>query len=179
MSNIFITSDTHFGHNNIIKFCKEPFTSIEQRDQVLIQNWNKKVGVNDLIYHLGDVTWYNKNKYKQIHQRLNGVKVLIIGNHDRSEIIDVFQDNAEHYLQINALNKKFCLFHFPIRQWNGMFSGSYMLHGHCHGFLGDTVRTCDVGVNNWNFTPASIEQVLERVNNSSVGYTREYKEIQK
>ena len=58
--NIFFTSDTHFGHTNIIKYCKRPFNSLEEHDETLIKNWNNKVGENDIIFHLGDFAFGRK-----------------------------------------------------------------------------------------------------------------------
>lgn len=74
----YFTSDTHFSHTNIIKYCNRPFKSVEEMDEVLIANWNSVVKKTDQVFHLGDFG-YN---YK-IAQRLNGHKHLIWGNHDR------------------------------------------------------------------------------------------------
>jgi calcineurin-like phosphoesterase family protein len=51
---IWFTSDTHFGHNNILKFCKRPWNTVEEMDEALINNWNAVVGTNDIVFHLGD-----------------------------------------------------------------------------------------------------------------------------
>lgn len=51
---IWFTSDTHFGHNNIMKFCQRPWKTVEEMDNALIQNWNSVVGENDIVFHLGD-----------------------------------------------------------------------------------------------------------------------------
>ena len=87
--NIFFTSDHHFGHANIIKF--EPlnrvdarggmFETVEQMDEFLILRWNEVVGVNDLVYHLGDAS-YKRETLRAVLPRLNGRKILICGNHD-------------------------------------------------------------------------------------------------
>ena len=53
--NTFFTSDTHFGHNNIIEYCKRPYTSVEEMDAALEKNWNEVVKPDDLVYHLGDL----------------------------------------------------------------------------------------------------------------------------
>ena len=56
-SNIFFTSDTHFHHDNIIRFCNRPFKDVYHMDEELIKRWNEKVGPDDIIYHLGDFAW--------------------------------------------------------------------------------------------------------------------------
>ena len=56
-SNIFFTSDSHFGHENIIRFCKRPFNSVREMNEELIHRWNSKVRPNDIVFHLGDFCW--------------------------------------------------------------------------------------------------------------------------
>ena len=67
--NIYFTSDLHFGHKNIIRFDNRPFTSVEEMDETLICNWNKKVNNDDLVYILGDISWYNDEKTCEIFDR--------------------------------------------------------------------------------------------------------------
>jgi calcineurin-like phosphoesterase family protein len=63
MKTIWFTSDTHFSHNNIIRYCNRPFSNVEEMDEVLINNWNNKVKQNDDVYHLGDIIFSrDKNK---------------------------------------------------------------------------------------------------------------------
>jgi len=80
---IFAIADTHFGHSNIIKYCNRPFASVEEMDAALIKNWNETVSNNDIVLHLGDVcVGGGKERAKEIISRLNGKKILIMGNHD-------------------------------------------------------------------------------------------------
>lgn len=81
MSKIWFTSDTHWGHFNVIKYCNRPFTSVEEMDETLIENWNKAVGITDTVYHLGDVS-LGLSPVELISPRLNGIKKLVPGNHD-------------------------------------------------------------------------------------------------
>lgn len=78
----FITSDTHFNHANIIKYCNRPFSSVEEMNEALIKNWNEVVSNDDTVLHLGDVALGNKEMAEAIIKRLNGKKILIMGNHD-------------------------------------------------------------------------------------------------
>lgn len=81
MTDIWLVSDTHFSHANIIRYCNRPFSSAEEMDEVMIERWNKVVKPNDKVYHLGDVGLSNRT-LDTILSRLNGKKRLILGNHD-------------------------------------------------------------------------------------------------
>lgn len=67
----FFTSDTHFGHANIIRFCKRPFENVEEMNEALIENWNKVVSDDDTVFHLGEYTIdghdYIKKGYGMAH----------------------------------------------------------------------------------------------------------------
>jgi calcineurin-like phosphoesterase family protein len=79
----FFTSDTHFGHQNIIKYCNRPFDSVDHMNEMLIHNWNSVVHEEDLVFHLGDVALGPWEAWNSILTRLNGTKILVVGNHDR------------------------------------------------------------------------------------------------
>src|SRR5271154_3529851 len=83
MMSIYFTSDLHFGHANIIKYCKRPYNSIGHMDESLIANWNKRVNDNDQIYCLGDFGIGSEEEMQTIFDRLPGTKFLVAGNHDK------------------------------------------------------------------------------------------------
>lgn len=83
MSNVFLTSDLHVNHLNIIKYCDRPFASIEEMDEHMIARWNETVGVDDIVYVLGDYAMGDRKKGLSYLLRMNGTKILINGNHDR------------------------------------------------------------------------------------------------
>lgn len=168
----FFTSDTHFGHANIIKYCNRPFSSVEEMDEQLITNWNSKVTPNDIIYHLGDFAFYPPEKITDLLDRLNGTKVFIPGNHDKNLVkaitntpkLDRFLDNPllEVTLTSDDEKIKFVLCHYAMRVWNGSHWGSIHLYGHSHGSLQEDIesRSMDVGVDTNNYTPYSLEDIL-------------------
>lgn len=80
---IFFTSDTHFGHQNIIKYCDRPFKDTDQMDEAIIANWNAVVSADDTVYHLGDIALGLIDKSLPKVSRLNGYKIAVLGNHDR------------------------------------------------------------------------------------------------
>ena len=133
MANVFVISDTHFGHANICKFLREdgtklrPWDDVSEMDKVLIENWNKVVGINDKVYHLGDV--YINRKAQHILNHLNGDKVLIKGNHD----IFSLENYQPYFRDIRAYHvlDKMILSHIPVHESQLMrFKGN--IHGHLH-----------------------------------------------
>lgn len=87
MANIFIISDTHFGHENIIGYCDRPFKDTMQINMAMRDNWNSTVKPQDIVYHLGDVYmgWNEKQDIGQFLASLNGHKRLVLGNHDNGK----------------------------------------------------------------------------------------------
>lgn len=78
---IFFTSDHHFCHANIIKYCKRPFESVDQMNEEMVRRWNEVVGDEDTVYYLGDFS-LAKQAVELFARRLNGEKHFIMGNHD-------------------------------------------------------------------------------------------------
>jgi len=170
--NIWFTSDQHYKHNNIIKHCHRPFSSLEEMHEVLTDNWNNVVGSSDLVYCLGDffVSWgkQSRSEIDSLLRKLNGNKFLIIGNHDRKEVTQSNLWNQVVYykeLKVDRGSKhrqKIILFHYPIKSWNQIHRGSWMLHGHCHGNLDHPDGLImDVGVDCHNYKPLHIDQVAD------------------
>ena len=174
---IFFTSDTHFNHTNIIKFCKRPFNSAAEQDEELIRRWNEKVDEDGIVFHLGDVGFGNKETISKILHRLNGKIYLIIGNHDWKNIINKHDDRFEDITQqanIKIDTQKIILNHYPFLCYSGTYNReipTWQLFGHVHtspyGYSGlDTPRMqmlfpyqYDVGVDNNDFRPVSYEEV--------------------
>lgn len=164
MPNIFLISDTHFGHKGVCEFlCDDGITKVRpwndpnEMDEVLVDNWNKTVGHKDKIYHLGDVA-INRRCLKTL-SRLNGDKVLIKGNHDifqLKEYIPYFRDiRAYHVLD------RFILSHIPVHEsQKKRFVGN--IHGHFHEkTLPDFWYHC-VSVEQINYTPVSFDTIKEK-----------------
>lgn len=166
---IYFTSDTHFGHANILKYSNRPFKDVKEMDEAIVENWNKTVKQNDEIYHLGDVIF---SKDHSILKRLNGKKTFLYGNHDKNA-----SWNYIYYKELKYKKNLFILSHFPFLTWNKSKYGSIHLHGHCHGTINDlnkSLKRFDVGVDCYNFTPVSIEQIIEESKAKNTIDIREY-----
>ena len=170
---IWFTSDTHFGHANVIKFDNRPFTNIDEHDQGLIKNWNSVVGKGDVVYHLGDVMSHKRNEWfdnrlDEVLGALHGTLILILGNHDLTNppiMKHKRWSKVCHYQEITYLGQKIVLFHYRMVVWNRSHHGSWALHGHSHGSLpvNYQAKTFDVGTMCWDYHPISFDQVAEEM----------------
>lgn len=163
---IYFWSDTHFGHKGLIAHgFRQGFSSIEEHDEALIERYNARVGRNDRVYLLGDISFYNKVKTIELMKRLNGRKFVIWGNHDHSlksavkaEPSIVEQDYQ--YKEIKVGEQRLVLFHFPIESWHGVGGGAWHLHGHSHNNLPmSEMARLDVGVDAFPNAPVSYDEV--------------------
>ena len=168
---LWFTSDTHWGHTNILKFCNRPFEHTHAHDEALIENWNNKVKQSDQVYHLGDVALCAPRKLVDILNRLNGRISFISGNHDKTALRPQCRERFEEILEYKEItiqdqeldNKKqiIILFHYPLLTWNKKNWGSWHLHGHCHHTLPIDRKSArlDVGVDGHNFSPISYQDI--------------------
>ena len=137
----FFTSDLHFCHKNIIAHCKRPFSSLEEMHQYYIEYWNQTISKNDYIFILGDLVFsHSKNAWRTIISKLNGQKILIIGNHDdlKSICYDDFLYTTKHdsfQFDDNGKIKEIFMSHYPCLSWPNQHRGSWHLFGHCHGTM--------------------------------------------
>jgi len=169
MSQIFFTADNHWHHRRILEYCKRPFSTVEEMDEAMIENWNSVVSRNDLVYHLGDFCFGNtKRDFLSCFDRLNGQIILIKGNHDKIawQNRSSFLASYDAYKEVTVRNKCITLCHYSMRVWNKKHHGAWHLYGHSHGTLPDDKYACsiDVGVDCHNFTPISFDQVTEIMN---------------
>jgi calcineurin-like phosphoesterase family protein len=169
--NTWFTSDTHFGHANIIVYCKRPFKDVEEMDAELIRRWNARVQPGDTVYHLGDFALAKGGKKIPAYlERLNGQIHLITGNHDPKQpnALKGFAD-VKAYKEIKVGEQDVILCHYAFRVWNKRHYGSWNLHGHSHGTLKRDfkMKQLDVGVDCWNYAPISFEEVAKEMEKST------------
>jgi calcineurin-like phosphoesterase family protein len=164
---IFFTSDTHFGHKNIIDYCKRPFADVEEMNESMVKQWNEAVKPGDVVYHLGDVAFHS---YECI-ERLNGKIKLVPGNHDHErakKVMHLFDEVLPevHYLRIDK-RYRFALCHYPFESWRREYK--YHLHGHMHGAGRARYNRLDVGVDALkSFAPLCLDEVMERMTENNL-----------
>ena len=153
---LYLTSDCHFGHHNIIKHCDRPFDNVHIMDQVMLDRINETVGVDDTLYILGDFCFRGK-KPIEYRSRIMCQDVHIVwGNHDRrNDYKDDLQGfaTAQEVKEIIYCNQRIFLSHYPHRSWPASHKGSFHCYGHVHSKFNDedklsNRKTLDVGVDN-------------------------------
>ena len=161
----YFTSDTHFGHLNIIKYCKRPFDSVDEMDAILIGHINDIVMPNDILYHLGDVAIRSGN-LAAYRSRIACKNIFVVpGNHDKEkELVRYFTVLPQCYMYENH-GFRMVLCHYAMRVWHHSHHGVGHLFGHSHNGLPSIpgVPSFDVGVDCWNYKPISLQQVQQEM----------------
>lgn len=160
---IYFTSDTHFGHANIIRLCNRPFATIEEMDEGLIARWNETVSEDDIVYHLGDFSYRSAAGADVYHSRLNGEIHFLAGNHDGKTLkyhADLFS-SVSTILELRVERQRMVLCHYPMREWHGVYRGWWHLFGHVHSRLDSKPLgySMDVGVDSNNYRPISFDEI--------------------
>lgn len=174
--NYWLISDTHFGHDNIIKYCKRPFANSREMNEAIVENWNAVVKPWDHIWHLGDVYFHkgfrDEDEVQRLFDRLPGHKRLVLGNHDRGKdpILQTYFQKIEAWRMMPEIG--LLLTHFPahpqtlgvriaddpneigpeVRQlWNA--------HGHIHQNPAPGSRYFNACVEWTNYAPINLDEV--------------------
>lgn len=168
MINYFTISDTHFGHDNVIKYSNRPFKDVEEMNERLVELWNKTVSNDDYVIFLGDFALGQKENIYKYGSRLNGHKIIVLGNHDRrkdfyleagfEQVVKRFDMSAEQ----TGLDYNIIFTHHP---YLGIQSNERNIHGHIHdkklddSF--DTDKYFNASVENINYRPVKIKDIIE------------------
>lgn len=163
MSDIWLTSDTHFLHKNIVLF-RKGFQSIEEHDETLIENWNSRIKKRDRVYHHGDIALSKQDAVAKLLRRLNGQIYLIKGNHDGPAQQPMCRERFVWIRSLDTLKVgdfKIVMCHYALRTWNCQHYGAVHTFGHSHGTLPDdeSLASMDVGVDTNDFKPYAYEEV--------------------
>lgn len=173
IDNTFLTSDTHFDHYHICGFCNRPFSSNEDHNAGLIEQWNKKVPKDGVVIHNGDFTLTKREyRYKKFREKLNGSIHLVRGNHDIIQITpdaNIFDSVSDMLVLLTDYGSILCS-HFPI----SIFPQTYNAYGHVHTLWDGKIhgrdsifekylnplRQYDVGVDQNGYAPISVREFL-------------------
>lgn len=183
---IYFTSDTHYGHRNIVSgvtswdnnsMCRK-FKTLEEHNEKIVDSINSMVSQEDTLYHLGDWSFGGIENVFKFRERIICENVhLILGNHDqnifknRDDSRSLFQ-SVNSYLEIDIDGIMIVLSHWPMKIWNRCHKGSWHLHGHCHNSLkpdnwwtrSNQRKTMDVGVDTNKLNPYSYDEIKRIMN---------------
>lgn len=171
MEKTWFISDSHFSHKNIIDYCNRPFLSIEEMNDTLIYNWNKIVKNNDRVFMLGDFALCGKDKIIEIGQKLNGRKILILGNHDGASLPTYYNAGFEMVSKFPIIFQDFfILSHEPI-EFLPLNTPFVNIFGHVHNdmrFPTITPRGACVSVERWNYMPVEFNQLISLIKSEDI-----------
>lgn len=201
LNNTFITSDHHFWHNNVIRYCQRPFATVEEMNEKMVIAWNNVVPHNAIVYHLGDFSMAFR-AVETFTKRLNGLKILVAGNHDFC--------HPAHKKSKTEENQKIWVQKYIDNGWAGvLFSevmeipgvatvnvnhmpylenfgeqdirhakhrpkddGRWLLCGHVHEKWAQRGKMINVGVDVRNFEPITFAKIVEIINAAPEGYPK-------
>lgn len=173
MADIFLISDTHFGHANILTFLWQPvqgrehlvpirpgFASVEEMDETMVDNWNRVVRPQDHVWHGGDVVMHWR--CLPIVKRLNGHKRLVLGNHDKEDMKKYAEVGFKKIRGSHRVDNVL-LTHFPVNQAHLGNKVIGNAHGHIHQNPSPEGPYFNISVENINYTPIPFEVVQKRL----------------
>jgi calcineurin-like phosphoesterase family protein len=171
---IWVISDTHFNHANILNFKDSvgkpvrSFDNVQEMNEIMIQNWNSVVRPGDKVYHLGDVLFgTNKREWMAKHfPRLMGSKRLIVGNHDNVKELTLSGHFQKVMMWRQFKDLGLLLTHVPVHPSTlkeGRFGDltPINVHGHIHQNQSPDGPYKCVCVEHTNYTPVHIEDLRD------------------
>ena len=188
---VWVTSDIHHSHKNICRGVTNwrtqdgqipinstrDFQTIDEMNDVLVNNINSKVGQYDTLIMLGDISFGGFENIGKFLDRLVCKNIhLVLGNHDhhirnnRENIQDKFISVSD-YLQVKIYDQDFVLSHYPFSSWNGLNKGVIHLHGHVHLSNKDKWglgKRLDVGVDGNDYYPYSLSEIVHMMDRRSI-----------
>lgn len=181
---VFFTSDTHFFHKNILEFCQRPWQNVTDMGEALVENWNRVVPEDGIVFHLGDFGLGGTQKdWIELRKRLHGKIILVRGNHDfkensqNKEFLESVFDYVTYQFRATIDGYRVFMSHFPPLCFSGSWSNSLSLFGHIHtcsvreknsGLDFDRSRFLmpsqyDVGTDFNRYTPVPWSEVKEKI----------------
>lgn len=175
------TSDPHYAHKNIIQHANRPFVSVEEMNSELIRRYNEKISDDDTVLWVGDAFFCNVEKAKKIMAQLNGRKMIVIGNHDRSmgSMAGIGFDVVMEECMLQISGKPVRIKHYPyagnktsegglenryLDRRPPKIKGEILIHGHTHSKVKVNGTMVHVGVDAHDFYPVMISDVEKIIN---------------
>ena len=155
----WFTADEHAGHDKPFIVQARGFTSVDEHDSELIRRHNERVSKGDIVVHVGDFTLKNAAFAADIIRQLNGEHIFIKGSHD------YWLKNGHEIWEKKIGDTYVVACHYAFRVWSRSHYGSLLAFGHSHGRLPEWPGSWDVGVDNNDLYPVSLDELKEKIEN--------------
>ena len=190
MSKVYITSDLHLSHGNILKYspwARGHFQDVSEMNEAIVSNINSMVTDEDILIIVGDISFGNHDSTAEFLKRINGQKKLVWGNHDAK-----FRESVQFHTQKKLMgvvwtgdylefdhkfqDKKYKIVvsHYPFLTWNRSHHGSINCHGHCHShhdsryLQGPNVRQIDIGMDGNFMKPHDMDDICSEMSRREI-----------
>lgn len=198
--NLYLTSDMHFGHRNVIKFCNRPFADEKEMAKAMVKNWNDTVRPNDFIFSLGDFSWWTgRHEVKKLVEQLRGKKYFIPGNHCKEGMYSLVKDKDFHecsdvvhlYITGQDGDPRFAkhkvyelvLCHYPLTTWSHAdHPNCFHFFGHIHSRGGEPLyefgqplalrwgKVMDAGCDRHGYAPVNVFDLIQEAEDYPAEY---------
>ena len=163
---VWFTADLHFRHKNIIRYCNRPFADRDAMNEALVAGIVARVAPEDDLWIVGDFSFVGGRKYcaetAALFERLPGRKHLVRGNHDIAATASLSWASQHDMAMVKTSEARFFLCHYPMLTWPSARHGVVHLFGHVHDIWRGARQMVNVGVDLWDFRPASPAEILAR-----------------
>ena len=164
MSKVYVCSDLHLGHENIIKYCNRPFVNVESMNKALIENWNSVVHDDDTVICLGDFALGSREDIIEWGKQLKGKKILVMGNHDHGskstytegQFIQVYKE--EVIIHFDDLNETIHFSHHRVPEKDTHYLNIY---GHQHDKPTNDENHICACVELWDYKPVLLQDLIK------------------
>ena len=156
---VWLISDLHLGHKNIIKYSERPYASVNEMNETLVRNIQSVAGADDIIVFGGDIAFMETEKANSLIARCLGYKILIIGNHDfnKGKLRDLDFDEIHLCKSVTYKGKEYALTHYPLDE---MPDGLINIHGHTHNRNTGHPRHINISCEVINYTPITFQDLI-------------------
>lgn len=165
---IYYIGDTHFGDKRVMELAGRPYSSTIEMDNDIVSQWNSRVKADDTVYILGDFAFDDISA--QIVEKLNGKKILLLGNHDERLSLKTLRkfDCIKMIETIEDSKRSVCLCHYPLLSYNNSVYGGYHVFGHIHNNTSDKAyflqsqlsNSFNCGADVVGFTPRTLDELI-------------------
>ena len=174
IKDMFVGSDYHYNHDNVIKFDQRPYNNVKLMNEDLIKQHNSITDDKSLTFLIGDIAMGKSvSEVVSYLHRMNGKKILIKGNHDFGFLKDSSFRNCfeliENYYAPSIEGTKVVMFHYPIWEWDKIHRGAIHLHGHTHkNIMPIPGKILNVGIMNNNYIPFRMTDIFKRMEHKPI-----------